>query len=242
MFGVMGVASKQGVYQDVPRRQEAGDNLLADAPPFVRRGANTGGVFLGLAATLSSRIKLGINDGDVRVLASPELTARSGGKARLQVGGEVPIQQVGALGAVNVSYKPYGIILEIEPQIDADDVITARISSELSQIDASVSTSSVPGFLTRNTSTEVSLKSGEAVALSGLVNSEMSSAVDRVPVLSRIPILGRLFRSDDFRSNKTELVVLLEPEIIAPGAGLAMQLRERGEAGKAAFEDKLRRP
>lgn len=241
VFGVMGVASKQGVYRDVPRRLESGDNLLAEAPPFVRRGANTGGVFLGLAATLTSRIKLGINDGDVRVLASPELTARSGGKARLQVGGEVPIQQAGALGAVNVSYKPYGIILEIEPQIDADDVITARISSELSQIDPSVSTASVPGFLTRTTSTEVSLKSGEAVALSGLVSSEISSAVDRVPVLGKIPILGRLFRSDDFRSNKTELVVLLEPEIIAPGAGLAMGLRERGEAGKAAFEDKLRR-
>jgi pilus assembly protein CpaC len=212
---------------------------LSGNPPFVNRGTNSGGVFLGLAATLTSRLNLGINDGDVRVLASPELTARSGGKARLQVGGEVPIQQAGALGTTNVTYKPYGIILEIEPQIDANNVITAKISSELSQLDPSVTAAAAPGFLTRNTSTEVSLRSGEVVALSGLVNSEMSSAVDRVPVLSKIPILGGLFRSEDFRRNKTELVVLLEPEIIEPGAGLAMQLRQRGEANKKAFEDKL---
>jgi pilus assembly protein CpaC len=240
VFSVMGIGARQGVYQDVPRRLEPGDTLLGNAPPFVHRGTNSGGVFLGLATTLTSRINLGINNGDVRVLASPELTAKSGGTARLQVGGEVPIQQAGALGATSITYKPYGIILEIEPQIDANNVITAKISSELSQIDTSVSTSSVPGFLTRKTATEVSVRSGETVALSGLVNSEMSSAVDRLPVLGKIPILGRLFRSDDFRSNKTELVVLLEPEIIEPGQGLAMQLRERGEAAKKEVENKVR--
>lgn len=109
----------------------------------------------------------------------------------------------------------------------------------MSQIDPAVTVAGIPGFLTRNTDTEVSLKEGEMVALSGLVNSEMSNAIDRVPAISRIPILGRLFRSDDFRNSRSELVVLLEPEIIAPGDGLALQLRERGMAGKKQFEDKL---
>lgn len=236
--GYMGVASDSGVYEST-RQVTPADDLLVPIPPFVMRGATKGGHFLGLATTLTSRLNLGVSSGDVQVLASPELTAKSGGKARLQVGGEVPIPLAGPFGSTTVEFKPYGIILSIEPQIDADGIITARISTELSQIDPAVTVGGIPGFLTRSTGTEVSLKEGEMVALSGLVNSEMANAVDRVPAISRIPILGRLFRSDDFRNSKSELVVLLEPEIIAPGDGLARQLRERGEANKKQFEDKV---
>ena len=236
--GYIGIATDKGVYSN-PRQANYDENLLVDVPPFITRNGAKGGHFLGLAATLTSRLNLGVSNGDVRVLASPELTAKSGGKARLQVGGEVPIPLAGAFGSTSVEFKPYGIILSIEPQIDADGIITARISTELSQIDPAVTVNGIPGFLTRSTGTEVSLKEGEMVALSGLVNSEMANAIDRVPAISRIPILGRLFRSDDFRNSKSELVVLLEPEIIAPGDGLARQLRERGEANKKQFEDKV---
>jgi len=152
----------------------------------------------------------------------------------------VPIPVAGAFGSTSVEFKPYGIILTLEPQIDADGVITAKIMTDLSQIDPAVTVNGIPGFLNRSTGTEVSLKEGEMVALAGLVNSEMANAVDRVPGISRIPILGRLFRSDDFRNSKTELVVLLEPEIIAPGDGLAQELRARGETGRKEFNDKLR--
>lgn len=235
--GYTRIASDTGVYEE-QRPAGPGEDLLVAAPPFVTRNGSTGGHFLGLATTLTSRLNLGVSSGDVRVLASPELTAKSGGKARLQVGGEVPIPLAGAFGSTTVEFKPYGIILSIEPQIDADGIITAKISTEMSQIDPAVTVGGVPGFLTRSTGTEVSIKEGEMVALAGLVNSEMANAVDRVPAVSRIPILGRLFRSDDFRNSKSELVVLLEPEIIAPGDGLARQLRERGEANKKEFEGK----
>ncbi len=130
-------------------------------------------------------------------------------------------------------------MFSIEPEIGADDVITAKISTELSQIDPAVTVGGFPGFLTRTTSTDVSLKAGEVVALSGLVNSEMSNAIDRVPGISAVPVLGRLFRSDDFRNNKTELFVLLEPQIITAGDGLASQLRDRGLTTKKEFEDKV---
>lgn len=238
VFGAMGVAKNTGVYSGIGQVAN-GVNLLDPIPAFVARGASTGGIFLGLATTITSRINLGIADGDARVLASPELTAKSGGKARLQVGGEVPIPLAGAFGATTVEFKPYGIIFSIEPQIDGNDVITAKVSTELSQIDPSVSVGGIPGFITRNTTTEVSLKQGEVVALSGLVNSEMSTAVDRVPGLSRVPILGSLFQSEDFRNRKTELIVLLEPQIIQAGDGLAAQLRDRGLANKREFENKV---
>ncbi|UUZ57131.1 type II and III secretion system protein [Massilia sp. H-1] len=65
--------------------------------------------------------------------------------------------------------------------MDADNTITAKLSTELSQIDPAVNVQGIPGFITRNTSTELSIKPGEVVALSGLVNSELSNAIDRVP-------------------------------------------------------------
>lgn len=237
VLGYSGVAGSSGIYTPL-REAERSDNLLSASPPFVSANGKVGGHFLGLATTITSRLNFGASNGDVRLLASPELTAASGGKAKLQVGGEVPIPIAGAFGATNVTFKGYGIILTIEPQIDANNVISARVSTEMSQIDPAVTVAGVPGFLTRNTYTEVSLKRGEMVALSGLVNSEMSNAIDRVPGLSRIPILGRLFRSDDFRNSKSELVVLLEPEIVAPGDGLAQQLRDRGAAIKQEFDSR----
>ena len=216
VLGVTGVARNSGIYGNLPPPRND-DNLLAASPDFVTRNGRNGGVFLGLATTIASRLNFGINNGDARVLASPELTARSGGKAHLQVGGEIPIPLSGAFGATTVEYKPYGILFSVEPQIDADDTITARLSTELSQIDPSVSIGGIPGFVTRTTATEISVRPGEVVALSGLINSELSSSIDRVPALSRIPIFGRLFRSDDFRNSRSELVVLVETEIVAAG-------------------------
>ena len=238
-LGASWVGRQTGIFRGIPPAEE-GDNLLSNNPAFVSRNGKVGGVFFGLATTIGSRLNLGVNDGDARVLASPELTAKSGGKARLQVGGEVPIPLAGAFGATTVEFKPYGILFSIEPHIDANDIITAKLSTELSQIDPSVSVQGIPGFITRNTSTEISVKPGEVVALSGLINSELSSSIDRVPGLSRIPLFGRLFRSDDFRNRKTELVVFVEAEIISAGDGLAAQLRERGLAAEREFNDKVK--
>jgi pilus assembly protein CpaC len=237
-FATQNVMSNDGIYRNIrPPKQD--ENLLAPVPPFVSVGGRTSGVFFGLVTTIASRIKLGQSDGDVRILASPELTAVSGGKAKLQVGGEIPIPLAGPFGTQTVEFKPYGILFNIEPKIGPNDTITAMVSTELSQIDPAVSVAGIPGFLTRNTSTEINVRPGEMVALSGLVNSELSTAIDKVPGLGSIPILGRLFRSDDFRNKRTDLVVLLEPEIITSGQGMAESLKERGKDSVKAFEAKI---
>ena len=240
-FATQGVAASTGIYRGLPPAT-AGDNLLSTAPNFVSRNGAQSGIFFGLASAITSRINLGVSDGDARILASPELTAKSGGKARLQVGGEIPIPMAGAFGAQTVEFKPYGIIFSIEPLIDGSGAIVAKISTELSQIDPAVSINGIPGFLTRSTATEISVRPGEMIALSGLVNNELSNAIDRVPGLGNVPILGRLFRSDDYRNKKTDLVILLEPEIINPGDGLASQLRERGIRNTREFNDRVTPP
>lgn len=238
VLGLTGVAKNTGIYKNIPPAT-SNDNLLDPNPGFVTRNGSTSGVFFGLATTIGSRLKLAIADGEARVLATPELTARSGGKARLQVGGEVPIPLAGAFGTTTVEFKPYGMLFSIEPHIDANDIITAKLSTELSQIDPSVSVAGIPGFVTRNTDSEISVKPGEVVALSGLVNAELANTIDRVPALSKLPLFGRLFRSDDFRNRKTELVVFVESEIINAGDGLAAALRQRGEDGRREFERKV---
>lgn len=237
-FATQGIAVNEGIYRNIPQAKE-GDNLLSPVPPFVTRNGRTSGVFLGLATSIASRINLGVSQGDARILASPELTAKSGGKARLQVGGEIPIPLAGAFGTQTVEFKPYGIIFSIEPVIDGGDIITAKLSTELSQIDPAVTVAGIPGFLTRSTSTEISVRPGEMIALSGLVNSELSNAIDKVPGIGNLPIFGRLFRSDDFRNKRSDLVVLLEPEIITVGGGMADQLRQRGVENTREFEKKI---
>jgi pilus assembly protein CpaC len=213
-------------------RELAGPTIGAQASRatgvFNTPAARDRGFFVSLATELASRINLGTTDGDVRLLASPELTAKSGGKARLQVGGEVPIPIAGALGTVTIEFKPYGIIFGIEPRVDINGGITAMLSTELSQIDPAVRVNGVPGFLTRATSTEISVNSGEVFALSGLLSGELSNAIDKVPGLGNIPILGRLFSSDDYRNQRTDLVVLVQPEIVEPGRGISEEMKMRG--------------
>ena len=237
-FAAQGIAIREGIYRNIPPAKE-GENLLSPVPPFVTQNGRTSGIFLGLATSIASRINLGVSQGDARILASPELTAKSGGKARLQVGGEIPIPLAGAFGTQTVEFKPYGIIFSIEPVIDGSDIITAKLSTELSQIDPAVTVAGIPGFLTRSTSTEISVRPGEMIALSGLVNSELSNAIDKVPGIGNIPIFGRLFRSDDFRNKRSDLVVLLEPEIITLGEGMAGQVRQRGVDNTREFEKKV---
>lgn len=195
------------------------------------------GAYFGIATELASKLNVYAQDGEVRVLASPELTAKSGGKAKLQVGGEVPIPMAAAFGATSVEFKPYGIMFDIAPSVDSDGTITAKLSTELSQIDPSVSIKEIPGFLTRATSTEVSLRDGETFALSGLLNGELSNTIDKVPGLGSIPILGRLFSSDDYRNQRTELVVLVQTEIIQKGVGMANEMMDRGERNMREYQE-----
>jgi pilus assembly protein CpaC len=235
VFGAQ-AAKGTGIYRNIPPATD-GANLLQDSRPFYSVNGRSSGIFLGLASSLASRINLGVSDGDMRVLASPELTAKSGGQAKLQVGGEVPIPMSGAFGSTSVEFKPYGVLFSIEPTVDVNGTITAKISTELSQIDPSVTVQGIPGFLTRSTSAEVSVRDGDVFALSGLLWGELSNSIDKVPGLGSIPILGRLFSSDNYRNQLTDLVVLVETELINGGSGIANQVLQRGQRNIQEFKD-----
>jgi len=172
--------------------------------------------YFGIGTNLTSVINLMANDGNARLLAEPKLTCRSGGKAEFLAGGEIPLPVRNTDGSINVTFKKYGIILKMEPVSDPEGYISTHVSVEISTVDDSIRVLDIPGFLTRKTDTDMNVKQGETMVISGLVNTDSAKSVDKLPGLGNIPILGELFKSREFKNNETELVILVTPHIIDP--------------------------
>ena len=131
---------------------------------------------------------------------------------RVLAGGEVPIEIVTPTSA-SIEFKQFGILLNIKPTIDRNDNIRARVETEISAVDKSVSVGNTPGFLTRRTDADILLHSGETLVMSGLVDRELDRDLTGLKGLSSLPILGHLFRSRDFRDKKTDLVIFVTPQV-----------------------------
>lgn len=196
---------------------------------------------LALTTIVNSTLNLAVNSGDAFVLASPELSTRSGGKAEFLAGGQIPISSPAtATNPASVSFKDYGIKLTIEPRADELNNVSTVLNTEISSIDSSVAVNGNPGFLTRKTSSEFNVQAGKTIVISGLVNSDLSRDITKVPGLGDIPVLGALFRSTNFRTGRTDLVILVTPVVIDPSEEAvkkASSIREQAvtTAGEQGF-------
>ncbi len=189
------------------------------------------GRFLGM--DLAAAIDLAEADGLVTTLAQPNLTAISGETASFLAGGEIPIPLSQGLGAVTVEFKQYGVSLSFTPTVLSDGRISMRVRPEVSQLTDAGSVRlngfTIPGITTRRTETTVELGSGQAFMIGGLLSNGQNSNVDKAPFLGDLPVLGALFRSNGFKRNETELMIVVTPylvrpvspqQIVLPGAGL----------------------
>jgi pilus assembly protein CpaC len=170
----------------------------------------------------SSEFAIGFqnNDGYGRLLAQPKLVCASGEKAEFMAGGEIPIPLITA-NHFTVEYKPYGVILKIRPTADRNGNIQMEIEAEVSEVDQSVAVSTggggaVPGFRTRKVKTNVTVRHGEPIVLSGVFAHDEQKSVSKLPGLGHIPIIGELFKNRAFDSNKRELVIFVAPRIVNP--------------------------
>ncbi|MCK9366888.1 MAG: pilus assembly protein N-terminal domain-containing protein [Metallibacterium scheffleri] len=184
--------------------------------------------YFGITTSLSSVINLAVQNGDAYIMANPQLSTRSGGDATFLAGGEVPIPVSSALGQTTVTYKNYGVQLNIKPVADRFGNIEASVDTEVSQIDPSVIVDGFPGFLTRKTSSVVNVKSGQTIVMSGLVQATGSNTLDKFPWLGDVPILGALFRDTNFQSSRDELVIFVTPEVINPDSPVNHEMINRG--------------
>lgn len=196
-----------------------------DLPPRINPGAG----YFGLATSISSQIDILASSGEAWELASPQLSARSGGTANFLVGGRLPIPVSSGFGQTSVQFENYGIQLEITPLVNENNQVMANIRTEVSKIDPTVSVQGIPGFLTRETETEINVQAGDTIVISGLVDIIGSKGLDGIPGLSRIPLLGRLFRSDSFRSGRTDLVVFVTPRVVNANSPANIEAIERSD-------------
>ena len=149
--------------------------------------------------------------GGLRILAQPTLTAISGQSAEFLAGGELPYYSVNQVNGVrSVSFKPYGVELSFTPVVRANGMIAL-------QVNTSVSDPQSDGSMTkREANTSVELPAGTTLAIGGLLQETSRQQIDQLPGLGNIPILGALFRSRDFQTEQTELVILVTPYLVAP--------------------------
>ncbi len=182
-------------------------------------------------------IRMRFDSGYGRLLSRPTLVCASGEEAHFTVGGEIPIPMITAQSA-NVEWKEFGVILELKPTADRQGNISTRLSAEVSEPDASLMVRfggiEVPGFRKRKATTNVTVKQGETIVLSGLFNYDQQKNVSKVPLLGHIPIIGELFKTRQFIEKKNELAIFVTPRVVNPDSD---RVREKIDKIKERYKD-----
>lgn len=188
-------------------------------------GSNTFSDFLNLFL-FSNKYNVGVlvkalqTNGNLQSLAEPNLIAYNGQEATFLAGGELPVPMVqGNTGQVSVEYKEFGVRLSFTPTI-AGDVIRLKVKPEVSSLDfangVTIGGFRVPALITRRAETDVELRDGQSFAIAGLLNNVAQDSRQNVPFLSKIPIIGNLFKSRSGNQTRTELMVLVTPHLVRP--------------------------
>src|SRR5437588_1282316 len=166
--------------------------------------------------------------GVIRTLAEPNLTAISGESATFIAGGEFPVpagyscDPVTHVCTTQISYKKFGISLNFTPVVLSEGRISLRVMTEVSELsnDNSITLNqagnslTVPSIKTRRAETTLEIPSGGSMAMAGLIQEQTKQAVNGLPGVDQLPVLGQLFRSQDFVNDETELMVLVTPYVV----------------------------
>jgi pilus assembly protein CpaC len=198
-----------------------------------------------VTATLRAMESAGV----IRTLAEPNLTAISGESATFIAGGEFPIptgvtcQSATAVGGVgqcapSVSFKKFGISLNFTPVVLSEGRISLRVMTEVSEVSnensINITGISVPSVKTRRAETTLEIPSGGSMAMAGLIQEQTKQAVNGLPGVDQLPVLGQLFRSQDYVNNQTELMVIVTPYVVR---AVAQKELSRPDDGFASASD-----
>jgi pilus assembly protein CpaC len=158
-------------------------------------------------------------DGLVRTLAEPNLTALTGQSASFHAGGEFAVGSTCTGSADTRScatdFKSYGVNIGFSPTVLSEDRIVLKIKTDVSEL-GDLSVGGVPALNSRSAETVLELPSGGSMMIAGLISESTRQNLDATPGLKKLPILGTLFRSHDFQSEETELVVIVTPVLVRP--------------------------
>jgi pilus assembly protein CpaC len=221
-----------------------GRSLVAGNTLTTQFGANPS-----VQATLRAMESAGV----IRTLAEPNLTAVSGESATFIAGGEFPIpagyscDPTTHVCTTQITFKKFGISLNFTPVVLTEGRISLRVMSEVSELSndnsltlsqavtsSTVNSVTIPSIKTRRAETTLEIPSGGAMAMAGLIADQTKQAINGLPGIMQLPILGSLFRSRDFANNETELMVLVTPYIVR---AVAQKELSRPDDGFASSSD-----
>jgi general secretion pathway protein D len=202
--------------------------------------------FLDGSARVEATLEAIAVNNDVRLLARPSLTVINNQEGEIQIGAEVPVEAGQAIGSggvstTNIQYRPTGIELYITPQINDDGIVNLIIRQVLSSVDnGSSGVNNNPVFNNQEISTTVVVRNGENVVLGGLIQTDDELLNTGIPMLNRLPGVGKLFSYQQENQERRELFIVLRPEIInlnAEGGVEYSDIRDRFELVSELFED-----
>ena len=176
-----------------------------------------GGWLVRHSSTINAALNALITQGKARVLSRPSVSTLSGEKAKILIGGSIPIP-TNEDGSVTIQWKEYGVKLDIEPVVDQMDKVTSKVHAEVSSLDYSHGVTqngfAIPALSTREAEAVIHVSNGMTMVIGGLLNSEDTKTVSKIPLLGNIPILGEFFKHTSRSRDKRELVILITPHIV----------------------------
>jgi len=207
-----------------------------------------------LGGRVSAAIRAAATRGRLKVISSPHILASNNKEAKIQIGSSQPILTstysgttgvAGAAGVIEgtIEYKDIGIILTVTPRISDGGLVSMEISVEDSTVDTTTlgTLPSVPVFGKRTAKTVLSITEGQSIVIGGLIQDSKNVTRSGIPLLSRIPLLGALFGSQEYVTGKTELILLMTPHIITDqlqSDTVTREFREKVEGIKKELEKK----
>jgi pilus assembly protein CpaC len=213
----------------------AGNVQFATTNPFVGGNITTQNLLRALVGGGNGQSQVFVDalaqEGFITTLAEPNLTATNGQPASFLAGGEFPVPVAAATAAsggvptITVEFKKFGVSLDVTPTIIDAEHLSMRVRTEVSQLSnngavslpvSSTQTITIPALTERSAETTVELGSGQGFLLGGLLENETISTVSKVPGIGDLPILGQLFRSEQFEKRETELVIAVTPYLVKP--------------------------
>ena len=161
----------------------------------------------------------------LQILAEPNLLTESGKQASFLAGGEFPVPVVqgavaGGVAPVTIQFKEFGVRLNFTPTVTPDGMIHLNVKPEVSSLDftnaITISGTTVPALSTRRAESDMELKDGQSFAIAGLIDNQVTEQLNKIPGISAIPVLGKLFQSRSVSKSKDELLIVVTPRIVQP--------------------------
>ncbi|MEE9452066.1 MAG: type IV pilus secretin PilQ [Gammaproteobacteria bacterium] len=195
------------------------DRLNVDLPAAPLLGASPASVGLALA-NLGSNILLDLelsvleSEREAEVISSPRIVTADQQSALIEQGQEIPYQESTASGATAVSFKKAVLSLQVTPHITPDDRILLDLQVNQDQASTSLVVQNTPAIDTQTLQTSVLINNGETIVLGGIYRQTQRHTLKRVPFLSRIPLIGLLFRNTQIQNDRDELLIFIMPSIL----------------------------